>query len=65
MDQQIEVQQEFNARAFQEVSPAAYPQLCGSWPGDEWPEDDISSSDWQNALAHFCLPAEYACEVWA
>jgi hypothetical protein len=64
MDQQVEVQREFNARAFQEVSPAAYPQLCGSWPGEEWPEDD-RAGDRQNALAHFCLPAEYAREVWA
>ena len=23
----------------QAVNVAAYPQLCGSWPGDEWPEN--------------------------
>lgn len=63
MDQQVEMQQEFNARAFQEVSPTTYPQLCGSWLSEEWPEN--VSGDWHNDLAHLCLPAEYACEVWS
>jgi|GEM_PF-2806071 len=30
----------YNAQP-QVVNVAAYPQLCGSWPGDEWPEDDL------------------------
>jgi hypothetical protein len=64
VDQQGEVQLELNEKAFPEVSPA-YPQLCGSWPEDEWPEDDLSSSNWHNLPAHFCLPAEHTDEFWA
>jgi len=63
MDQQLEAQPESNEGACQEVSPAAYPQLCGSWPGDEWPED--APENWHSDLANFCLSAEYAREAWA
>ena len=63
MYQQLEVQQESNEKAFQEVSPAAYPQLCGSWSGEEWPEG--APGNWRNELASFCLPAEYAREAWS
>lgn len=31
---------QYNAQS-QAVNVAAYPQLCGSWPGDEWPKDDL------------------------
>ena len=25
----------------QQANIAAYPQLCGSWPSDEWPDDAL------------------------
>lgn len=31
---------QYNAQS-QAVNVAAYPQLCGSWLGNEWPEDDL------------------------
>lgn len=37
MYQSVEVQQESANEAGQQASLAAHPQLCGDWPGDEWP----------------------------
>jgi hypothetical protein len=39
MHHEAKAQQEFSVDALQHISVAAYPQLCGSWPGDEWPEE--------------------------
>lgn len=64
MYQQVEAEQDFSERAFQEASPPAYPQLCGSWPGDEWPEDDVSGDRYSDH-ANLCLFAESAREGWS
>lgn len=63
MYQPVEAQQESNVRLFQEASPAAHPQLCGSWPGDEWPE---VPGEQPGGPVNLCAgsPGVYAYELW-
>lgn len=65
MYQQLEAQQESKERAFQESSPAAYPQLCGSWLGDEWPEDAPDEQFGGRVDLRAGLPGIYAREDWS
>ncbi len=47
----------------QSVNIAAYPQFCGSRPGDEWPEDELI--DQHSSFAEICagLYLEYEGEL--
>jgi hypothetical protein len=49
---------QYNAQS-QVVNVAAYPQLCGSWPGDEWPEDILFGQYADSAELCAELPGEY------
>lgn len=59
----VKLQQEANESLFQGVSPTALPQLCGSWPGDEWPE---APDEQPGGPANLCAgsPGVYAYEMW-
>ena len=65
MYQQLEVEPESNERAFQEVSAAAYPQLCGCWLGDEWPEN--MPGEQPGGHLNLCPGSSgvYANEIWS
>lgn len=47
----------------QSVNIAAYPQFCGSWPNDEWPEDELI--DQHRSFAEVCagLYLEHESEI--
>lgn len=65
MHYEVKAHQESSVDALQHISVAAYPQLCGSWLGDEWPEDVLLEPN--DALSHLCAASqsEYPGEIGA
>lgn len=63
MSQLGEAPYAYDERKNQAVPAAAHPQLCGSWPGDEWP--DVSAEQ-AGRPVNLCasFPAVYPGEVW-
>ncbi|HEY1351339.1 MAG TPA: hypothetical protein VGF67_17090 [Ktedonobacteraceae bacterium] len=59
----VKLQQEASESLFQGASPAIHPQLCGSWPGDEWPDGPDEEA---GGPASLCAgsPGVYAYEMW-
>ena len=47
----------------QSVNIAAYPQFCGSWPGDEWPEDELIDQQYSSAELCTGLYLEHESEL--
>lgn len=64
MHDEASVQQASSGNAFQQFSVAAYPQLCGSWPGDGWPEDILLEQ--RDDLIDRCAAEHIECpgEMW-
>ena len=56
--------QEAGEEVFHHNSLAAYPQLCGSWPGDDWPEEKELEPRGDFAALCACSPIEYEGEIW-
>jgi hypothetical protein len=64
MYQPVEAPHAYNERRDQAISPAAHPQLCGSWPGDEWPD---ASGQPSGGPVNLCAgsPVVYPAELWS
>jgi hypothetical protein len=64
MYQPVEAPQAYDERISQAASPAAHPQLCGSWPGDEWPD---ASGEQSGGPVNLCAgsPVVYPCDLWS
>ena len=56
------MQKEAQAQS-QSMNVAAYPQFCGSWPGDEWPEGEAMNE--HPSFAEVCagLYLEHGSEI--
>lgn len=64
MYQSVEAQQESANEVCQPASLAAHPQLCGAWPGDEWPGALGELSGEPVDLCASSLGTD-ACEPWS
>jgi len=64
MYQPVEAPYAFDERKSQFVTPVAHPQLCGSWPGNEWPD---ASAEQAGRPVNLCAssPAVYPGELWS